>query len=47
MTRKKISLHHLQPGYKIRFRILDNQSYARIKILQFAVAATPYGVTFD
>jgi len=46
-TRKKISLHHLQPGYKIRFRILDNQSYARIKILQFAVAATPYGVTFD
>lgn len=47
VIRKKLSLHNLRPGYKIQIRLLDNTSFAGMKITQLALVATPYGVIFD
>lgn len=47
LTRRKISLHNLAPGFKVQFRSLDVTSFAALKILQQSLTATPYGVTFE
>lgn len=47
MTHKKLVLDPIRPGYKIQFRLRDNTSFARIKILQMALAALPQNTTFD
>lgn len=44
---RKISLHGIPPGFKVQFRTLDQTSFAGLKILQQALAASPYAVTFD
>jgi hypothetical protein len=44
---RKFDLSPLRPGYKIQFRLRDNTSYARIKIINCSLAAFPYNTLFS
>lgn len=47
ITRKNVSLHGIQPGFRLQFRFTDDISFGRIKILEKNVKATQLQETFS
>lgn len=47
MHHRKLALDNLVPGYKIQFQLVDDTSFARLKILNLGLAANPINLRFD
>lgn len=46
LLRGRVSLHDVIPGYRLQLRLLDENSFARVKIHQFVIRAHPRSTKF-